>query len=63
MHKDDSGMAIRGDIFWNRISGNTLIRTIAPIFFRFSKSDRFEPDFYIDEGYDFSDYEFDTQVI
>ena len=62
MHKDDLGMAARGDMFWNRKSGNTFIRMIAPILFGFSKSDRFEPDFYIDEGYDFSDYEFDAQV-
>jgi glyoxylase-like metal-dependent hydrolase (beta-lactamase superfamily II) len=62
MHKDDLGMAQHGDMFWNRESGNTFIRMIAPIFFGFSKSDRFEPDSYIDGGYDFSDYEFDAQV-
>jgi hydroxyacylglutathione hydrolase len=63
MHRDDSGMAERGDMFWNRSSGNTLIRLMAPILFRFSKSDRFRPDFYIEEGDDFSEYGFDAQVL
>jgi len=63
MHKDDSGMAERGDMFWNRSSGNALIRLLAPILFRFSKSNRFRPDFYIEEGDDFSEYGFDAQVI
>ena len=63
MHKDDSGMAERGDMFWNRSSGNALFRLIAPILFRFSKSNRFRPDFYVEEGDDFSAYGFDSQVL
>ena len=63
MHKDDSGMAEHGDMFWNRSSGNTLLSLIAPILFGFPKSNRFEPDFYIEEGYDFSEYGFEAQVL
>ena len=63
MHKDDSGMAERGDMFWNRKSGNTLIRRIAPILFRFGKSNRFEPDLHIDDGYVLSEYGFDATVL
>jgi glyoxylase-like metal-dependent hydrolase (beta-lactamase superfamily II) len=63
MHQDDAGMAERGDMFWNRKSGGTLFRMIAPLLFRFAKSDRFKPDFYIEEGRDFSDYGFDAQVL
>jgi hydroxyacylglutathione hydrolase len=63
MHYDDSGMAERGDMFWNRSSGNTLFRLIAPILLRFPRSNRFRPDFYVEEGDDFSDYGFDAQVL
>ncbi|MFC2037414.1 MBL fold metallo-hydrolase [Chloroflexota bacterium] len=61
MHKDDAGMAEHGDMFWNRSSGSALFSLIAPMLFRFSKSNRFEPDLYIEEGYDFSEYGFDAQ--
>ena len=44
MHEDDCGMAERGDMFWNRKSGNALIRILAPILFRFGTSNRFRPD-------------------
>jgi len=63
MHDDDSGMVERGDMFWNRKKGNILFRMIAPLLFRFSKSNRFKPDFYINEGYDLSEYGFDAQVL
>jgi hydroxyacylglutathione hydrolase len=63
MHKDDSGMAEHGDMFWNRSSGSTLFRIIAPILFRFSKSNRFKPDIYVEEGYDFSNHGFDAEVL
>jgi len=63
MHKDDSGMVERGDMLWNRNKQNILIRTIFKLFFRLRKSDRFKPDLYIDEGYDFSGYGFDAKVL
>ena len=63
MHKDDSGMAEHGDMFWNRKSGNVLIKMIAPILFRFSKSNRFEPDLFVEDGYALSEYGFDATVL
>jgi glyoxylase-like metal-dependent hydrolase (beta-lactamase superfamily II) len=63
MHKDDSGMVERGDMLWNRNKQNILIRIISRLFFRLSKSDRFKPDLYIDNGYDFSEYGFDAKVL
>ena len=63
MHHDDSGIVERGNMFWNRKKGNILIRMIAPIIFRFGKSKRFKPDFYIEEGHDLSTYGFNAKVI
>jgi hydroxyacylglutathione hydrolase len=63
MHKDDSGTVERGDMLWNRNKQNILIRIIFKLFFRLSKSDRFKPDLYIGEGYDFSGYGFDAKVL
>ncbi len=63
MHKDDAGMAEHGDMFWNRSSGNALIRVLAPIFYRFRKANRFRPDIYIEEGYDFSEHGFEAQAL
>ena len=63
MHQDDAGMAERGDMFWNRSSGNGLLRLIVPILFRFAESNRFKPDFYLEDGDNLSDYGFDAQVL
>ncbi len=63
MHNSDSGMVERGDMFWNRKKGNILLGIISRILFGFSKKERFKPDLYIDEGYDFSEYGFDAKVL
>jgi hydroxyacylglutathione hydrolase len=63
MHQDDSGMAEHADMFWNRSSGSAIIRFLAPILFRFSKANRFEPDLHVDEGYGLSEYGLDAQVL
>ena len=63
MHYDDSGMVERGNMFWNRKNPNILLRVIAPILFGFGKSERFKPDFYIEDGYDLSGYGFDAKVL
>jgi hydroxyacylglutathione hydrolase len=63
MHKDDSGMAERGDMFCNRKTSKTFLKIIAPILFRFGKSERFEADFFINDGYDLSEYGFDATVL
>ena len=63
MHKSDSGMVERGDMLWNRNKQNILIRIMFKLFFRLSEPDRFKPDFYIDEGYNFLDHGFDAKVL
>jgi len=63
MHKDDSGMAERGDMFWNRKSANPLIRRMAPILFRFGESNRFEPDVYLEDGMALAEFGFDATVL
>lgn len=63
MHSADSGMAEQGDMFWNRKKSNFLIRMMTPILLRFSKSDWFEADLFIDAGFDLSEYGFSAKVI
>ena len=66
MHHDDSGMAEQGDMFFNR-RGNIvlkiIIKTLTSIFFGFGKSERFQPNLYVDDGYDLSEYGLDAKVI
>jgi hydroxyacylglutathione hydrolase len=63
MHADDSGMAERGDMFWNRKSGNALLRTLTPLFYSFNKSNRFRPDILLEDGQDLFNYGWDARVI
>jgi glyoxylase-like metal-dependent hydrolase (beta-lactamase superfamily II) len=63
MHSDDSGMAERGEMFWNRRKGNILLRKVAPFLFGFGKSKRFKSDFYLEDGYDLSGYGFDAKIL
>ena len=64
MHHDDSGMVERGDMFGNRQKGNNfLAKRLVPLLFGFGKSERFTPDFYLDDGDDLSDYGFDARVL
>jgi hydroxyacylglutathione hydrolase len=63
MHKDDSGVVERGDMLWNRNKQNIRSRMVFKLLFRLGKSDRFKPDLYINEEYDFSRYGFDCKVL
>lgn len=63
MHPDDAGMAEHGDMFWNRSSGNKLLRILMPVVMRFPKSNRFKPDLYLEDGFDFSDLGFDARAL
>lgn len=63
MHNDDSGMAERGDMFWNRKRGNLLLKIAAPILFGFRKSGRFTADLYVADEYDLSEYGLDARVV
>jgi glyoxylase-like metal-dependent hydrolase (beta-lactamase superfamily II) len=63
MHYADAGMAERGDMFWNRQSGNAAIRVIARIFFRLSEPNRFTPDLYVEDGTDLSAFGIDARIL
>jgi hydroxyacylglutathione hydrolase len=63
MHRDDSGMVEWGNMYWNRNKSNILIKMIAPVFFRFGKSERFKPDSYVEDGEDLSESGFDARVL
>ena len=63
MHRDDSGMVERGDMFWNRKKTNIVIRMLAPILFGFGKLGRFSPDLYVEDGTGLSEYGFDSRVV
>ena len=63
MQRDDSGMAESGDMFVNRKKPNMLIRTLIPIFTGFGKSERFTPDFLLDDGDDLSQHGLEARII
>jgi len=60
MHADDSGMVEYGDMFYNRKTGGFLIKGIVNLLFRIRK---FKPDYFVDDGYDLSEYGLDAKVI
>jgi hydroxyacylglutathione hydrolase len=67
MHEGDSGMVERGDMLWNRrVKG--FIKVIGKILGSLPsaglhKADRFQPDFYIDDGWSLAEYGFEAKVI
>ncbi|MGC9517093.1 MAG: MBL fold metallo-hydrolase [Methanomicrobiales archaeon] len=61
MHNGDFGMAEYGDMLWNR-KGNILSRIISP-FMGLSKSERFKPDIYVEDGDDLKEYGLDAKII
>ncbi len=63
MHRDDVGMAERGDMFYNRKQPNILIRTLIPIFTGFGTAARFTPDILIDDDFHLSEFGFNARVI
>ncbi|GAG28725.1 unnamed protein product, partial [marine sediment metagenome] len=52
-----------GNMFWNRNKGNIIIRMIAPILFKYGRSERFRPDLCIEGGFSFSQYGFDAKAL
>lgn len=63
IHPDDAGMIERGDMFWNRRSGNAVLRLCVPLLFRFDRADRLKPDLYLADGDDLSKNGLDGRVI
>lgn len=62
MHCDDSGMVMHGDMFCNRNKPNPVMKLFGPLL-GLSKSNRFAPDLYIEDGNDFLRDGFDIKVI
>lgn len=62
MHSDDCGMVEQGDMFSNR-KGNFFIKKLAPFLFGFGKSERFNPDLYLEDGDDLSEYGLNANII
>ncbi len=63
MHRDDSEMAERGDMFVNRKKPNFLIKILIPIFTGFRKSEFFIPDIHLNDQDDLSQYGLVAQVL
>ena len=63
MHEDDAGMVERGDMLWNRQTGNVLLRWLSPILFGFGKQKRFTPDLFVEDGSDLSAHGFDARIV
>jgi len=63
MHRDDLGMAERGDMFWNRSRGNALLRLVSPILFGFSRANRFRPGLFLQDGDDLAAYDLDARIL
>ena len=60
MHHYDSGMVEYGDMFWNRKTGNWILKKLVNILFKITK---FKPDYTIDEKSDLSKYGLDAKVL
>ena len=63
MHRDDSGMAERGDMFVNRKKPNIIIKVLLPLFSGFGRKERFRPDILVSDGYGLSEYGLDAKII
>jgi hydroxyacylglutathione hydrolase len=63
MHSGDSGMAERGDMFWNRKKPNFFMKTLANLLFKLKESDRFLPDICLNDGDDLIGYGLNAKVL
>ncbi len=63
LHRDDLGMVERGDMFFNRSSGNALMRLVSPLLFRFGRGSRFLPDLFVEDGEDLSEDGWEARVV
>jgi glyoxylase-like metal-dependent hydrolase (beta-lactamase superfamily II) len=63
MHPADFGMIERGDMFAGRGNGNPIFKAIAPLMFKFGKSNRVTPAIELTEGFDLAVYGFAAKVI
>jgi hydroxyacylglutathione hydrolase len=63
MHADDAGMVEKGDMFLNRKGMNPFAGKISNLIFNLKKSDRFQPDLMLADGFDLTPYELDAKIL
>ena len=63
MHRDDAGMAERGDMFVNRKRPNLLVRSLIPLFTGFGAAERFTPDLHLADGDDLAQYGLEAAIL
>ena len=63
MHRDDAGMAERGDMFVNRKRPNLLVRSLIPLFTGFGAAERFTPDLYLMDGDDLAQHGLEATIL
>ena len=63
IHINDSGIVEHGDMFRNRKKRNDPFKLIAPVVFRFGKSDRFKPNILLLDGDELSKYGLEAKVV
>jgi hydroxyacylglutathione hydrolase len=64
MHRGDLGMVEHGNMFSNRKKGdNFFARNIIPILIGFGSSERFTPDFYLEDGEKLARYGLEAEVV
>jgi hydroxyacylglutathione hydrolase len=62
MHPAETIVAESGDMLSSRKS-RPFLASLFLAFFKLNRSDRFKPDFTVEEGYDLSEYGFDAKVL
>jgi hydroxyacylglutathione hydrolase len=63
MHRDDAGMLVNGDMFWNRKIDNVVLKKLMPIFIRFGEKEECIPDVLLADNDSLVDYGLDAQVL
>jgi glyoxylase-like metal-dependent hydrolase (beta-lactamase superfamily II) len=64
MHKDDLGMVKDGNMFSSRQKGNNIFtRKLIPLLIGFGESERFEPDIYLEDGDNLSQFGIKAKVL
>jgi hydroxyacylglutathione hydrolase len=63
IHPGDSGILGDGDMFWNRKMRNIFIKKAVPLVFRFGEAERCQPDLWIEDGFDLTEFGYAAHVL
>lgn len=63
MHRGDSAMLQRGDMYANRKKPNIIFRTLASLVFKFGPAEKCAPDLLLEDGHHFSAEGLDARVL